>query len=584
MTMHDDWTDPVPFDDADARNVPPLPLAALPATIRNYAESIAGHVLTPVDLPGTALLTTISAACAGRVRIHVGQGWYEPANLYALAVLPPSTHKSPVVKRALEPVEREESDLQERWAKAEQARALDRAEVTNELGHLKRRKPTPEGNEKMRELGEKLASLAPTPRPSLLSDDATSEALVLKLAQGPVFVAAAEGRPFELMSGLYRKAGEDGADVYLKAWSEDPLRVSRVQRGDVFVARPLLTMFLAVQPVVVAKLAAREDFRGRGLIARFLCTYPKTRTGYRDWATTSPLDGAASLAYAHRVAELLSMTRPEPPAPTPLVEMSPEARALFLPYRNELEASLRSGALLSEWQDLGGKLAGHCARIALVLHMAERGAQGPAHPLSGGTMARAIDVTRYFVAHTVATWEGCAVQPLGEKVVRWLAKRGEAEVTARDLIRGVRGIGKASAARDLAVELVERGYLRPAEDGRSWAVHPCLWKSSEGVDSVDRGHPDGTRAEEKRGAKRRRSSVDNVPTTSTEATGGGVDGVDDCRPEPVDSSSEGNPATSAELSTVSTFPEGDDGTHAFSDLLGDPPAATGTDGGEWWRS
>lgn len=583
MTKHDEWTDPVAFDDADARNVPPLPLDALPAVIRDFAVSIGDHLLAPVDLPATAILATLSAACAGRVRIHVGQGWFEPANVYTLAVLKPSERKTPTLKLVLAAFEREERDLQERWAREEKARDLERAEVNDDLKWQRKGKPTPEKKARARELEERLSELAPTPRPSLLSDDATSEALVLKLAQGPVYVAAAEGRPFELMSGLYRKAGEDGADVYLKSWSEEALRVSRVQRGDVFVARPMLTMFLAVQPVVVAKLVARDDFRGRGLIARFLCVYPRTQIGFRDWATTSPVDGAASLAYGHRVAELLGMARPEAPNPTPLVEMSAEARALFLPYQNELEASLRAGAVLAEWQDLGGKLAGHCARIALVLHMAERGSAGVSHPLTGETMARAIEVTRYFVAHTVATWEGCAVQPLGEKVVRWLAKGGQTKVTTRDLIRGVRGVGKAAAARELAVELVERGYLRPAEDGRSWAVHPCLRNTSEGVDSVDKAREDATAAQENRRGKRRRANVDTVPTTSTEPAGGGVDGVDDCRPEPVDSSSESNPGTSAEVSTVSTFSEEDDGTHAFSDLVEEPRAATGTDGSDWWR-
>jgi hypothetical protein len=108
----------------------------------------------------------------------------------------------------------------------------------------------------------------------------------------------------------------------------DPQR-SRHDRRRVHRA-PNLTLCLAVQPTVIAKLAAREDFRGRGLIARFLCSYPRTKVGYRRWEAAQPIDGVASLDYAHRIAELLAVPLPGPDAAPAVVRLAPDAERVFL--------------------------------------------------------------------------------------------------------------------------------------------------------------------------------------------------------------------------------------------------------------
>lgn len=484
------WQEPVPFDDDDARDVPPFPLETLPKPLRGFVEALAGHFLTPPDLPAVMALGAISAASATRVRIRAGADWFEPANLYLLAVLPPSLHKSPVMKLATAPIEGEERDLVAQWRAEEDAKDAKREVIKHRIASAKRRKASPETEKQLTEAHGELAALTPSPRPMLLSDDATSEALIRRLQNGPLFMCSAEGRPFELMSGLYRNKGEDGADVYLKAWSEDPIRSARVSSGDVFIPRPNLSLCMAVQPAVVGKLARREDFRGRGLIARFLCAYPKTRVGFRDWTTTTPISDVATQAYNHAVRGLLALARASEDAPSPVVKIASAAAPAFVAYRQELEAAQRRDALLAEWSDLGGKLAGHCARLALVLHMAEHGPQGTDRDVSAATMTAAVTLTRYFVSHTIATWDGCATNPIGLRVVRWLAERRRETVTTREIHKRFhRAFPKAADARAMALELAERGYLRPAEERTSdhWEVTPHLRREPQSRgDSVDR--------------------------------------------------------------------------------------------------
>ncbi len=468
-----DWPDVVPFD--EGRDVPPFPVPTLPPPLRSFAESLAAHFLAPVDLPAVMALGCTSAAIAGRVRVRVGPNWFEPGNTYSVSVLPPSLHKSPVMKLATAPIEEEERDLVARWRAEEAERETKREVVKHRIASIKRRKATAETEQALREAMAELAALAPLPRPALLSDDATSEALPPRLQHGPLFMCSAEGRPFELMSGLYRSKGEDGADVYLKAWSEDPIRAARVGSGDVYVPHPNLTLCLAVQPAVVDKLARRDDFRGRGLIARFLCSFPRTRVGFRDWTTARPISDVATQNYNHTIRSLLSLPRADRTTCPPFVAMSAEARPIFAAYRQELEHAQRREALLAEWQDLGGKLAGHCARIALVLHMAEHGRTGVERELSAETMTAAVTLTRYFVAHTIATWDGCAAEQPAARVVRWLARERRTVVTTREIHRAHQRLyPRAQDARAACIELAERAYLRATDGDDRWEVTPRL--------------------------------------------------------------------------------------------------------------
>jgi hypothetical protein len=505
-----EWPELVPFEVDPRGELPPFPTASLPPKLAAYAESVAAHFLAPVDLPGVLMLGTVSGSIAGRVRLEIEPHWSEPANLYLLAVLSPSLHKSPVLKIATAPVEREECDLAERWRSAERETEAKREVVKHHIATIKRRKASAETDAALRERLAELETLAPTPRPRLMIDDSTSEHVVRALEAGPLFIASAEGRVFELMSGLYRRPGEDGADVYLKAWSEDPIRSGRVTSGDVYVPLPNLTLTLAVQPAVVDKLSRREDFRGRGLIARFLCSFPRTRVGWRRWNEAAALNVSARLQYDHVVSELLTIARPPAGVPAPLVRLDAEAHSLFSAYRQELEEEQRQGRLLGEWQDLGGKLAGHCARIAIVLHMAECGSAGLGLEMTPTTVERAVTVTRYFVAHTIATWDGCASEPIGSRVVRWLARCGRESITTRDLHRAHQKLfRRAQEARSLAIELVERGYLRPDEPD-TWLVSPRL-RCADGTPG-DRGDSDRS---PDRSARNRGTS----PVTAGDGTG-----------------------------------------------------------------
>jgi len=115
---------------------------------------------------------------------------------------------------------------------------------------------------------------------------------------GSIAVLSPEGGVFDVMGGRY--SGEPNIDVYLKAHTGESLRVDRMNRPSEYVARPILTLCLTVQPVVLKRLAEKRDFRGRGLVARFLYSIPSSLLGRR--AINPPL---VPPDLSHRYEQLL---------------------------------------------------------------------------------------------------------------------------------------------------------------------------------------------------------------------------------------------------------------------------------------
>src|SRR5262249_52773225 len=96
---------------------------------------------------------------------------------------------------------------------------------------------------------------------------------------GRMLQAGPEGTAFEIAKGRYSETAN--FDVYLKGHAGDPLRTSRIGRGDESEDRPALSLALTVQPDVIRGLVDSTSMRGRGFLARFLYAIPASRVGCR---------------------------------------------------------------------------------------------------------------------------------------------------------------------------------------------------------------------------------------------------------------------------------------------------------------
>src|SRR4029450_5760195 len=143
--------------------------------------------------------------------------------------------------------------------------------------------------------------------PRLLADDISPERLATLLSEqgGRMSMFSPEGDLFDMMAGRY--SGAVNLGIYLKAHSGDILRVDRVGRPPEFISEPALTIGLAVQPSVIESLASKPEFRGRGLLARFLYSMPESLLGRRE-SNPATVPGSVQATYRTCLLTLLRLS------------------------------------------------------------------------------------------------------------------------------------------------------------------------------------------------------------------------------------------------------------------------------------
>jgi len=191
---------------------------------------------------------------------------------------------------------------------------------------------------------------------------------------GRIAAMSPEGDIFDLMGGRYSSGGQANLGVYLKGHAGDTLRVDRVGRAPEYVRYPALTMGLAVQPAVIQGLASKPEFRGRGLLGRFLFALPQNPLGSRKVAAPA-VPQVVKARYNVAVRMLLGLSegtdeqgRPEPHT----VTLSDQALKLLQEFESWLEPQLGEGGEMSAMTDWCGKLAGAIVRLAGILHAADQ--------------------------------------------------------------------------------------------------------------------------------------------------------------------------------------------------------------------
>jgi hypothetical protein len=465
------WPELQPFDDIE---LPAFPTHVLPPALRDWvaAESLATQ--TPPDLAALLALAVCGACIARRVYVEPRPGWREPVNLYVSVLLDPGNRKSAVFTDATAPLREIEAELiarergpvaiaqSERRQKEARLRKLER--LAGEKGDIR-------AQEEAARLAESLAEENEVFLPRLIVDDSTAEKLGAMLAEqnGRIASLSPEGGVFDLMAGLYSKNGIPQFDIYLKGHSGDDLITDRISRKSIRVVRPALTCAYAMQPQVIRGLADKPAFRGRGLLARFFYSAPKSWIGHRHVAPPPVPDGIRE-AYRQVVRELASV-----PDGEQALRLSAAAEARLRDWEAEVERMLGDGGELESLTDWGGKLAGLTVRLAGILHCAECGLAGEIQP---ETVEAAIAIARYAVPHAadaLALMEGgeAARDDDARYVWRWIERHGLREFSKREAQQqGKRRFPTAEDIEPALAELVRRGYVRPKPSDRSGPGRP----------------------------------------------------------------------------------------------------------------
>lgn len=472
-----EWSEPLPL--GGYGRLPAFPSGVLPEWVDEMVAAVAASSQTPRDLAGMVALGVLAVPVAGRVRVSVAapggaEIWSEPLNIWTAVALPPANMKSAVLTALSAPLadwERAEADrlgpaiaaAQTRRAVAEKAyaRAVDLAGKAEGAPAVK------ETADEAEAARQKLDAEVVPVLPRLIADDATPEALTSLLAEqgGHLAVVSAEGATFAIMSGRYSR-GEPNLEVFLQGHAGDSLRVDRKGRPSEFIASPALTLALAIQPDALRSVGERREFRGRGLLARFLYALPASLVGARNVTDPPPVPAEVRDRYHARLRALVEHYADRDDVK--VLRLDAEAHRHYVEFRTRLEPRLGPAGDLHHLGDWGGKLHGAVIRLAGIITSAR---DTRAEMVDAPTMRAAVALAEYLVPHAVAVHEVMGADgPIGgarhllDWVRRHVADTKAERFTRRDAHQANRPRFPKVADLEPAIDLLtEYGWIAPEE-------------------------------------------------------------------------------------------------------------------------
>lgn len=453
--------------------LPEFPIECFPDVIKDYTKGIADTLQVPVDMEATMVLDTMALCVQGKFQIDIKPGWVEPLNLYTVAIGRPSERKSPALKEATQPVYDYMQEENERRLPQIKEYGLKKKIIQGRLKTVqdnlsKKDNPTCTLQDALicqqdLEVLEK-EEVKPV---QLIVDDITPEALarVMKDNNERMAIISAEGGVFGIMAGRYSQF--PNIDIFLKAFSGESYSSVRVGRESVEMRKPLLTLGLAVQPKVIADIMDNEDFRGRGLLARFLYCMPNTKIGKRTYRLNT-INIKLKKEYENLCKELLGIPDLDGFIER-TIKLSDEADKLAEDFFYWIEERLVSE--LEVIEDWAGKLHGNTMRIAGILHVVKHRLNSVNVPLEEETMKSAITIGKYYLEHSKAAFDIMGLMETKDvKDAKYIVSRlipntkntnnTKNEITKRDLWQLCKGHFSSVAEMEPGIQcLVEHGYI-----------------------------------------------------------------------------------------------------------------------------
>ncbi|MFE8947421.1 DUF3987 domain-containing protein [Streptomyces sp. NPDC007856] len=164
------------------------------------------------------------------------------------------------------------------------------------------------------------------------------------------------------------------------------------------------------------------------------------------------------------------------------------ARKRVIKLQEDIEPQLRPDGPLAHLDDWAGKYVGAVARIAGLLHLADRATGRWGEPIEATTIERAIAIGEYYTAHALAAFELMETDADGEKaqvVLDWIRRTKVTSFNAHELVTARRRAFPTVSSTAPALKLLEEhGYVRRLHGERAgtrgrqpaavYRVHPSV--------------------------------------------------------------------------------------------------------------
>lgn len=395
------WRTPEPFE--KAAKLSSFPISCLPPALQAYLKAVCDYAQIYPEQAVLPLLSVLSLCVQGKALVkYTGNNHTEQLCLYALTVASSGEKKSSSVNLFLKPVLK----YQETYNKLHQDELSElkakRESFNYRLTTAKRSKNTP--IEEVVKLQQEYDSLE-IKSPLLLNvTDVTAEYLVqeMKKQGGRMAIIDGEGGVFDVMSGMYSKKSGTDIDTYLKSYDGDLIVNGR--KGDAentIIKNPCLTIGLMTQTDHFAKVVKNEQFIGRGLMQRFLFSFPDTLAGERKH-TSPDIPKEVKEEYEDTISRLLNMQTPEE---KPIILHDKEAINVFEDYFYHVENGLKPNGIFEGMEAWANKQVARCLRIAAILHLCEHEAS---EPITGNEAQKAVSIATWSENQAIRAFSGVA--------------------------------------------------------------------------------------------------------------------------------------------------------------------------------
>ncbi|MDE2174173.1 MAG: DUF3987 domain-containing protein [Betaproteobacteria bacterium] len=422
--------------------VEPFDYASLPDALRPWVADIVQRMSCPPDFVAVPVMVALGAVIGRKIAVRPQQftDWTVIPNLWGLVIGRPGAMKSPAMSQATAPLKRLAARAQDRydaamrdWKQSQKLRDLQ-----DEAGQKKARALL------AKDPGANVMHLidggADDPEPLLrryTTANATPEALGELLRQNPQGMLLERDELMGLLRDLDRPDKADHRAFLLEAWDgSGSFTFDRIGRGfNLHIPHLCLSIIGTTQPGRIREYLSDALHGGAGddgLMQRFSMMVWPDQTG--EWIDVDHWpDGAAKKA-AWAVFDRLDTLDPQAigamqdtdldgnPEGTPYLRLSEDALALFVQWRTDLEARLRSGELHPALESHLSKYRKLVPALALICHLADDG-RGP---VSDTAMLRALGWAAYLESHARRIYGG-AVSPEVEaaRAILRRIKRGD---------------------------------------------------------------------------------------------------------------------------------------------------------------
>jgi putative DNA primase/helicase len=354
------WPEPRALP-ALAPEVPELPESLLPETLRPWLCDIADRIQIPLDFVAAPAIVGLASLVGRSVGIYpkCKDDWFVIPNLWGAIIARPGLLKTPAMAQALAPLKRLAAEASETFKDGAANTEASKDILDMKLAALKdqgRAAAKKSEDAKLASIQADMAELrgqleeADSHERRYIVNDGTVEKIGELLNQNPRGLLMSRDELSGMLRTLDKPGREGDREFYLEAWNGDAgFTYDRIGRGTLHIPALTLSIFGTIQPgklLAYISGAIQGERADDGLLQRFqVVVWPDCKGEWRNvdrWPDGAARDAAFDVFQRLDQLDAASLNTEANHDGIPALRFAPDAQELFVAWRADLEARLRT--------------------------------------------------------------------------------------------------------------------------------------------------------------------------------------------------------------------------------------------------